>query len=118
LTPLAKTENPVGECHIYIKATSSSKYIGNADFIEDDDTIDIQNINVEPSYRRCGVGTAMCVLASKILRKPPRNIWDISETTKEFLSFWENLKCQLSNQFDYSAPPTRHLRLTASTWAF
>ncbi len=94
-----KTENTVGECYIDIRATSSSKEIGNADFEEDDNTIDLQNIDVEDSFKRCGVGKAMCVLAVKILQKPARNIWDKSETTEEFLSFWKHLKCQYSNQF-------------------
>ena len=94
-----KTENTVGERYIEIRAIASSKKIGYADFEEDDNTIDLQNIKVEDASKRCGVGKAMCILAVKLLQKPARNIWDKSETTEEFLSFWKHLKCKYSNQF-------------------
>ena len=57
-----KTENNVGERYIDIRAISSSKEIGKADFEEDDYTIDLQNIKVEGGFKRSGVGKAMCIL--------------------------------------------------------
>lgn len=95
-----KIEDPVGERDIHIQATSSGEEIGNANFSEDVYNTDIQNIFVEPAFRRRGVGKAMCVLAEKILRKPLRNIFDARETSKEFKTFWDHLVPQLNNQFD------------------
>ncbi len=86
------TEGPVGEAHIYIKATSSDENIAEADFSEDDANTDIQNIHVVPAFRSRGVATAMCVLATKILRKELRNIWDASEMTADGKAFWEHLR--------------------------
>ena len=94
-----KIEYVVGERHVDIKVTSSGNCIGKADFVEDDATTDIQNVGVDTAFRRCGVGTAMCVLAAKILGKPLRNIWDASEMTAEGKAFWEHLVSQLNNRF-------------------
>ena len=91
-------EHPEGERHVYIKASLSGNYVGKADFAESDTTTDIQNIIVEKAFRRRGVGKAMCVLAAKILQKPLRNIWEVSEMSEDGRAFWEHLGRQLDSQ--------------------
>ena len=77
-----RTECHGGKRQVYVKATLSGNHAGKADFVESETTTDIQNIYFQTAFRRHGVGTAMCVIAEKILRKPLRNIWKDSELTK------------------------------------
>ena len=93
-----------------IKATSSGDHIGEADFAEADRTADIQNILVRRNSRQGGMGTAICVLAVKLLGKPLRNIWSDSEITEvarrkgepdgeSFFAFWRRLRVSYPELF-------------------
>ena len=90
---LYQIENPdEDDRHIYIKATLSDADIGSTDFIEDETLIVPQNIDIKPEFRRSGVGTAMVVLAVKILRKPLDDFWvDFPKASEDGKLFMKHL---------------------------
>ena len=96
-----------GERRVAVRATWSGKSIGTAVFTESLESvesvwIDLQNISVEPAFKRRGVGEAMVVLAENILRTRLRIIWNDSEMSPEGRAFSEYMlrqdssRCKLS----------------------
>lgn len=80
---------------VYVKATSSGQYIGEANSVDSDLMADVQNMWVEPKCRRRGVAKAMFVLLAKIVGKPLGNMMDY--LTPHGRALWKHLVRELDD---------------------